>query len=155
MRLRFFIFLFAFFVFTTPAHAVEPPVQEIIAVTADGAKHVIYAEIARTDEERAQGLMFRTEMAEDHGMLFVFPAMRPLGFWMRNTLIPLDMIFIKDDGVIHHIHPNARPQDETIIPSQGPVSRVLELNGGVAERMGLKAGDRLYNEAWFGNKLAE
>lgn len=155
MRLRFFIFLFAFVVFAAPARADEPIRQEIVAVTADGTKHVIHAEIADTDEERAQGLMFRTEMAEDHGMLFVFPAMRPLGFWMRNTLIPLDMIFIKDDGVIHHIHANAKPQDETIIPSQGPVSRVLELNGGAAERMGIKPGDRLYNEVYFGNKLAE
>ena len=155
MRLRSFIFLFAFVFFTAPAHAVEPPAQEVIAVTADGAKHVLHAEIADTDETRRDGLMFRTEMAEDHGMLFVFPEARPLGFWMRNTLIPLDMIFIRDDGTIHHIHQNARPQDETIVPSQGPVSRVLELNGGAAERMGLKEGDRLYNETYFGNKLAE
>ncbi len=151
MRLRFFIFLFAFVVFAAPVRAGQTPLQELVAVSADGARHVIHAEIAITDEQRAEGLMFRTEMAEDHGMLFVFPTMRPLGFWMRNTLISLDMIFIKDDGVIHHIHPNAKPQDETIIMSQGPVSRVLELNGGAAERMGLKAGDRLYNEAYFGN----
>ena len=154
---RVFLFVVVLFsLFAMPVWAAEElPLQDIVAVTADGAKHLIHAEIAVTDSQHAQGLMFRTEMAEDHGMLFVFPAPRPLGFWMRNTLIPLDMIFIREDGLIHHIHKNAKPQDDTVIMSQGPVSHVLELNGGAAERIGLKEGNRLYNETYFGNKLAE
>ena len=135
--------------------AAELPIQDITAVTADGVRHIIHAEIAQTDEQRTQGLMYRTEMPEDHGMLFVFPLSQPLGFWMRNTLISLDMVFLNDDGLVSYIHKSAIPQDETIIESRGPVSRVLELNGGAAERMGLKVGDRLYNETYFGNKLAE
>ena len=131
------------------------PTVEIVAVTADKARHILHVEIANDDESRARGLMFRTEMPEDHGMLFVFPVERPLGFWMRNTFIPLDMIFIRGDGTIVHIHENAVPEDETVIMSEGPVSRVLELNGGAARRMGLMEGDRLYNEAYFANKLAE
>lgn len=123
---------------------------KIVAVTAAGAKHVIHAEIADNDQTRTQGLMFRTEMPEDHGMLFIFPAEQPLGFWMRNTLIPLDMVFVRGDGFINHIHPDAKPQDETVIMSKGPVSRVLELNGGTAARLGLKEGDRLFNDVYFG-----
>lgn len=133
----------------SPALADDAKTIDLTAVTAGGSYHVLHAEIADTDETRAQGLMFRTEMAEDHGMLFVFPAERPIGFWMRNTLIPLDMLFVKNDGTIAHIHENAKPQDDTVINSEGPVSRVLELNGGAAARMGLKEGDRLRNEVYF------
>ena len=156
MRHYFFVLMALFVFFAVSARAAdELPIQDIVAVTADGVKHVIHAEIALTDEQRAQGLMYRTEMPEDHGMLFVFPVAQPLGFWMRNTLISLDMVFLTDDGLVHYIHKSAIPQDETVIESQGPVSRVLELNGGAAERMGLNVGDRLYNETYFGNKLAE
>lgn len=136
---------------TAPAFAAE--LHDITAVTPT-AKHVLHVEVAVTPQEHMQGLMYRTEMPEDQGMLFLFPESQPRGFWMRNTLIPLDMVFIKDDGVIANIHANAKPKDETVIYSDGPVARVLELNGGTAERLGLKAGDKLYSEAYFGNKLA-
>jgi uncharacterized membrane protein (UPF0127 family) len=147
-------FVFSFILFmllTLPVFAAE--LQDITVVTPS-AKHVLHVEVAVTPQDHMQGLMYRTEMPEDQGMLFLFPQSAPRGFWMRNTLIPLDMIFIKEDGVIANIHPNARPKDETVIYSDGPVSRVLELNGGTAERLGLKAGDKFYNEAYFGNKLA-
>ena len=156
MRRYIFVLMALLVFFAAPARAAEElPIRDIVAVTADGVRHIIHAEIALTDEQRTHGLMYRTEMPEDHGMLFVFPVAQPLGFWMRNTLISLDMVFLNEDGLVSFIHKNAIPQDETIIESRGPVSRVLELNGGTAERMGLKVGDRLYNETYFGNKLAE
>ena len=85
--------------------------------------------------------MHRTEMADNAGMLFVFGDVAMRSFWMKNTLIPLDMLFIHSDGTIHHIHHNAKPQDLTSITSKYPSLAVLELNGGTADKMGIKEGD--------------
>lgn len=103
-------------------------------------------EIADDDAERARGLMFRQSMASDHGMLFDFKEEREAAFWMRNTFIPLDMIFIAADGTVKTIHENARPQDPTSIPSNAPVRFVLEIIGGRAAQIGLKPGDRLEHD---------
>lgn len=100
-------------------------------------------EIAETDAERARGLMFRQELADDAGMLFDFHEERPVAFWMQNTFIPLDMIFIRADGTVQNIHANARPQDTTSIPSDGPVRFVLEIPGGRAAEIGLEPGDKV------------
>ncbi|MCS6877519.1 MAG: DUF192 domain-containing protein, partial [Geminicoccaceae bacterium] len=94
-------------------------------------------------EELARGLMFRTELPERQGMLFDFGTEQPVFFWMRNTFIPLDMLFIGADGVIRHLHENAVPLSEEIIPSRYPVRAVLEINGGLARRLGIRAGDRV------------
>ncbi|MEM8822481.1 MAG: DUF192 domain-containing protein [Pseudomonadota bacterium] len=101
------------------------------------------AELALTPEEHARGLMFREEMARLSSMLFVFPQPRERTFWMRNTLIPLDIIFLDDSGTITRIHENAVPLDETVIPSNGPARAVLEINGGLAADLGLAVGDEL------------
>lgn len=98
-------------------------------------------EVVDTPETRAEGLMFRQELADDAGMLFDFQQEREVSFWMRNTFIPLDMIFVGSDGVVKTIHVNARPQDPTSIPSQVPVQFVLEIPGGRSEEIGLKPGD--------------
>jgi uncharacterized protein len=98
-------------------------------------------EVVDTEESRAKGLMFRQELAGDAGMLFDFKASRPVSFWMVNTYIPLDMIFIRADGTVANVHVNARPQDPTGIPSDGPVMFVLEIAGGRSVEIGLKAGD--------------
>ena len=83
-------------------------------------------------------------MAENHGMLFYFGGEEAgRRFWMKNTLIPLDMIFIKADGTIHHIHENAIPKDLTGVPSNGPVAAVLEINGGVSRKLELQKGDKV------------
>ncbi len=100
-------------------------------------------EIADTDQSRAKGLMFRQSIDDDKGMLFDFQQERQVSFWMRNTFIPLDMIFIAADGTIRNIHANARPQDPTPIPSDGPVRFVLEIGGGRAAQLGLKPGDTI------------
>jgi uncharacterized protein len=100
-------------------------------------------EIAETPQERSKGLMFREELAADAGMLFDFLTEQPVAFWMRNTLIPLDMIFIAADGTVKTVHINARPLDPTSIPSGAPVRFVLEIPGGRAAEIGLMPGDRL------------
>ena len=138
------------------AHAAEPkklagpPIpqstlrtEEVAIVTAKGDKHTFDVEIARTPNELAYGLMNRTGMAKDHGMLFLFNDEIERSFWMKNTLISLDMIFIRSDGTILRIHPSAIPNDLTPIFSQGPAMAVLELNGGRAADLGIKAGDRV------------
>lgn len=103
----------------------------------------IKVEVADTPELRRRGLMFRTKMPRDEGMLFDFQETREVAFWMRNTFIPLDMIFIDERGYIKHIHQNAIPQDPTSIPSQHPVRFVLEINGGLSAQYGLKVGDQV------------
>ena len=111
-------------------------------VTATGA-HDFQVEIARDEEKRARGLMDRRFMPADHGMLFEFDSEAPEEFWMKNTYIPLDMIFISPTGIVTNIVANAEPLSERTIPSGPPCIAVLELNGGSAARIGLKVGDKV------------
>ncbi|HEY1452773.1 MAG TPA: DUF192 domain-containing protein [Roseiarcus sp.] len=111
-------------------------------VTATGA-HDFQVEIARDDASRARGLMDRRFMPVDHGMLFEFDREAPEAFWMKDTYIPLDMIFISRAGVVTNIAANAEPLSERAIPSGPPCMAVLELNGGAAARIGLKLGDKV------------
>jgi uncharacterized protein len=110
--------------------------------TASG-KHPLVVELAETPAEREKGLMFRQNMAADHGMLFDFDESRPVTMWMKNTLIPLDMLFMDGKGVVTQVKRMAKPESLDLIPSNGPVRYVLELNGGSAERYGVRSGDRL------------
>lgn len=103
-------------------------------------------EVVDTPEGRAKGLMFRTSMAPDAGMLFDFKESREVSFWMQNTLIPLDMLFIRQDGTIANIQVNAKPLDPTSIPSDGPVEFVLEIAGGRSVELGIKAGDTVLHD---------
>ncbi len=100
-------------------------------------------QVADDAAERAQGLMNVPEMATLQGMLFVYDAPQPVSFWMRNTLIPLDMVFAGADGTITAIHENAVPLDETPIPGGDAVQYVLEVNGGLTGRLGIEPGDVL------------
>ncbi|RDE10234.1 DUF192 domain-containing protein [Pelagibacterium lacus] len=118
--------------------------DEAEAVIVSGEeRHVFTVEVADDDAERARGLMFREELAPDAGMLFDFFDERPVAFWMQNTLIPLDLLFIKDSGEIVRVHADAIPMDTTSIPSGEPVRFVLEIPGGRAAELGIVAGDRL------------
>ncbi|WMT90716.1 DUF192 domain-containing protein [Pelagibacterium sp. H642] len=118
--------------------------DESVAVIHSGDEsHRFTVEIADDDAERSRGLMFREELAPDAGMLFDFFNERPVAFWMQNTLIPLDMIFIKADGTIARVHAQAVPMDRTSIPSGEPVRFVLEIPGGRAAELGIEAGDTL------------
>ena len=130
-----------------PARAVEPERLEII--TAAGPQ-VFSVEVMRTDADRAQGLMFRRFLPPDRGMLFDFEAEQPVMMWMKNTFIPLDMVFIGKNGHIVSIAENTEPLSETTIPSGGAVAGVLEVPAGTAARTGMKAGDMVRHKM-FGN----
>ena len=120
--------------------------QPLTIVTKDGKSHAFTVERAVTPRQREQGLMNRAEMAEDRGMLFAFGETRQVFMWMKNTYIPLDMLFIAKDGKVRTIKENAEPLSEAIIDSGGPIDYVLELNGGAAKRLGLRPGNRIENE---------
>jgi hypothetical protein len=108
--------------------------------TARGPQHFA-VEIATSPEQQEQGLMFRPSLAADAGMLFDLGDTRPAVFWMKNTLIPLDMLFITGDGRVADIHERAVPLSEATIESKVPVRAVLELNGGTVARLGIRLGD--------------
>lgn len=112
-----------------------------LVITTDEGEFTYEVELALTPDQRSVGLMNRPEMDDDHGMLFRFDDVRPVSMWMKNTLIPLDMVFIRADGTVAGFHENARPLSLTTISSPEPVLYVLELNGGKAEEMGLDEGD--------------
>ena len=116
--------------------------ENVKLLTAHGT-HVIDVDIADTPQEKAQGLMFRTRLQDNRGMLFAYDTPQEITMWMRNTYIPLDMVFIRADGTVHRIEAMTEPLSEDIIASRGDVSACLELAGGAAERLGLKPGDRV------------
>ena len=107
-----------------------------------GAVHPFTVEVAANDAQREYGLMFRTEMAADHGMLFEFETVQHVQMWMENTVLPLDMLFLDASGKVRHIVENAVPYSKTIIDSGGPVKYVIELNGGIVKKLGLATGDK-------------
>lgn len=117
--------------------------RETLALVTGAAEHVIQVEVTSTPEEKAMGLMFRTSLADDAGMLFPYTPPQEATMWMRNTYISLDMVFIRADGIIHRIAANTEPFSERVIASRGTVAAVLELKAGSAARLGLKPGDRV------------
>ena len=114
-----------------------------LVLKTDSGDHSFNIEVATTDRERALGLMFRRSLPENAGMLFLYDQAQPAAMWMKNTFIPLDMVFISADGKVHRIEQNAEPFSTSLIPSEGPVVGVLELNGGEAAKIGLKRGDKV------------
>jgi hypothetical protein len=134
------------------ANASQPPVGttaasglDLVPLTIDsaGRSHRFTVEVARTSDQQAQGLMFRERLGANEGMIFPFPYPRPASFWMRNTLIPLDMVFIREDGTIARIAANTVPHSEEPVGSGEPVIAVLELRGGRASELGIREGDRV------------
>ncbi|MGH6787922.1 MAG: DUF192 domain-containing protein [Novosphingobium sp.] len=112
-----------------------------LTVTHAGTVHRFRVEVAASPVEQQKGLMFRTAMGADEGMIFPMNPPRFASFWMRNTVIPLDLIFVAPDGRILNIAVNAVPYDESHLESAGPVKAVLELNGGRAAQLGIAPGD--------------
>ncbi|HEY3719518.1 MAG TPA: DUF192 domain-containing protein [Roseiarcus sp.] len=127
---------------TSMAAAAQGGLEPLEITTASG-QHVFQVEIANNEASREKGLMFRRFMPADRGMLFEFEKNQPVAFWMKNTYIPLDMVFIAPDGRVTHVAANAEPLSEAVVPSGGPCIAVLELNGGVAARIGLAPGDKV------------
>ena len=112
-----------------------------LTITSGGKVHRFTVEIARTSQEQATGLMNRNTLAPDRGMIFPFDVERQASFWMKNTLIPLDMIFVRADGTIANIEANTVPMSLQPVYSDGPVAAVLELAGGRSAELGIKPGD--------------
>ena len=121
----------------------EPATVDVVVIAASGNRLHVKAETARTDAERERGLMFRRSMAADAGMLFTMPTDRDWSFWMKNTLIPLDMLFVDADGVVVGVVEDARPLDETSRRVGKPSRYVLEVNGGWCRKHGVGAGARI------------
>jgi len=114
-----------------------------LAIATAGGNQQFDVELAVTSDQRAQGLMYRPRLPAEAGMLFLYPAARPVSMWMKNTLIPLDMLFIGDDGRILQIAERAIPGSTATISSLHPARAVLELNGGTAARLKIQVGDRV------------
>lgn len=132
----------------TAARAVHPESGlEVIPLTVTSASgtHRFKVEVARSAMEQAKGLMFRTKLGPDEGMIFPMNPPRGASFWMKNTVIPLDLIFVAPDGRIANIAANAVPYDLTPLLSVGEVKGVLEIPGGRAAELGIVAGDKV---AW-------
>lgn len=112
-------------------------------------------ELADDEAERAQGLMHRESMPQSAGMLFVYPEPRMVGFWMKNTLIPLDMIFVDSTGTVQRVHSNAVPGDLTpIMGGSDTILAVLEINGGLSRKLGIAPGTQLRHPAFAPDRAA-
>jgi hypothetical protein len=118
-------------------------VTEKLELVTEKGVVTLDVEIADTPARQALGLMYRTQLPERGGMLFLNAVPREQSMWMRNTYIPLDMVFIRADGTVHRIAAMTEPHSEEIISSNGLVSAVLEIAGGAAQRLGLKPGDKV------------
>ncbi|MET3667505.1 uncharacterized membrane protein (UPF0127 family) [Caulobacter sp. 1776] len=123
--------------------ALAAPKPETVEIVTGRGRVRFQVEIAATPGEQRRGLMFRTALAPDRGMLFTYKRPQPAAYWMKNTLIPLDIIYIQPDGKILSIVRNARPHDETPLPSGGLILGVLEIAGGRAAQLGILPGDRV------------
>jgi uncharacterized protein len=123
--------------------------KDTIEVVTRTGVHAFSVELATNAAERAVGLMFRKELPEGHGMLFDFQEEQPVQFWMHNTYVPLDMIFIAADGRVVHVAQDAKPMSDDLIPSRRPARAVLEVIAGTARKFGIAAGDRVTG-AFFG-----
>jgi uncharacterized membrane protein (UPF0127 family) len=117
--------------------------QVPLTVHSAGGEHRFTVEVAASPEEQARGLMFRRSLAGDRGMIFPYDPPQPVGFWMKNTLIPLDIVFIRADGRIARIAADTTPHSLESVNSGEPVATVLEIRGGRAAELGIRPGDRV------------
>lgn len=122
------------------------PLSSLVVETAATGDVALSVQVADTDAARQTGLMFRTDMPEREGMLFIFPELARVSFWMKNTYIPLDLLFIGDDGTVLQITRETEPFSLAPIPSERPARAVLEINGGASARLGIAVGDRLKHD---------
>jgi hypothetical protein len=128
----------------------ELPKEKLVIVTRDGVHHEFTVEIAKTPRQQQVGEMFRPSVPPDGGMLFDWGTPRPSPMWMKNTLVPLDMVFINPDGTIRSIAENTVPESLAAIDSHGPVLAALELAGGTTARLNIRVGDKVLQRI-FGN----
>ena len=121
----------------------ELPKEKLVIITSDGQRHDFSVEVATSQQQQTTGLMFRPTVAADGGMLFDWGTPRDSTMWMRNTIAPLDMLFLNPDGSIRHIAENTVPGSLAQIPSHGEVRATLELAAGTAARLNLRVGDKV------------
>ncbi|MBH67145.1 MAG: hypothetical protein CMM58_02210 [Rhodospirillaceae bacterium] len=131
------------------ASAADPAIDKLSVFTREGNTHTFDVEIANTNNKRAKGLMFRKSLGEEQGMLFLYEEEKPILMWMKNTLIPLDMLFINEEGLITHIVEQTVPLSLDIISSNGDVLAVLELLGGTSARLDIRVGDSVKHAAFI------
>jgi uncharacterized membrane protein (UPF0127 family) len=139
--------LFGLLVAVGPA---RPADRHTVEIASQTGVHAFTVEMAENDADRAKGLMYRKELPEGKGMLFDFKRDQEVSFWMENTYIPLDMLFIRGDGTILRIAENTEPLSTRMIPSGGPVRAVLEVIGGTARKFGIAPGDRVAHPIFSG-----
>ena len=139
--------LLGLWVIALPARALETSTLEI---ASKNGVHAFTVELAQTEAERAKGLMYRKELPEGQGMLFDFKKDQEVAFWMENTYIPLDMIFIRGDGTIARIEQNTTPLSTRNIPSGAPVRGVLEVIAGTVKKLGIAPGDKVAHPIFAG-----
>jgi uncharacterized membrane protein (UPF0127 family) len=126
------------------------PKEKLVIVTKSGQQHAFNVELATTPKQQEIGEMFRKSVPADGGMLFIWPVPQDIRMWMKNTLVPLDMVFINTDGKIRSIAENTTPRSLAVIDSNGPVKATLELQGGITAKLGITVGDTVKVKA-FGN----
>ncbi|MCK5284713.1 MAG: DUF192 domain-containing protein [Alphaproteobacteria bacterium] len=152
------LFLVLMFVVMASGTAISAEMLQeelLIKCNEEDAPVVFNVEIAETPRQQERGLMYRSYLAQDAGMLFYFGRKEEMRvFWMKNTFIPLDILFLSKDGTIHHIHHMAKPQDEMFVSSKHPSSAILEINGGFAVKHGIEVGDQVLHSK-FRNILAQ
>ena len=157
MNRRFLLALAATLPFGAWAEPPEPtgpqpelPKEKLVIVGHGGAEHVFSVEMATTEEQQTVGEMFRKSIAPDEGMLFDWGFPRSSQMWMRNTLVPLDMVFINADGTIRSIAENTTPRSLAVIDSRGPVRATLEIAAGTTAKLDIRVGDTV-KQRIFGN----
>jgi uncharacterized membrane protein (UPF0127 family) len=150
---------FLMVVLFAPAAWAQPPEHTVLSIQAASGQHVEFqVEIADTPDKRHQGLMSRRALNDDAGMLFIFEQVRPVSMWMQGTSLSLDMLFIDDDGRIARIAPATTPESTALIPSEEPVRAVLEVNAGICQRRGIRAGDQIDKnalKAWWATPVPQ
>jgi len=123
--------------------------RDVLLVETGSSQYRFEVEVADDPAERAEGLMYRQSLADNAGMLFLYPQPQPVEFWMKNTPLSLDIVFVRADGTIARIAANTTPMSEDRIPSGEPVLAVLEVKAGIMQQLGIVAGDRLRNPKYF------
>ena len=121
----------------------ETSQPNVVFMLQNGTADTVYVQVADTLQEQEQGLMNVTDLPEDNGMIFVFGTVQPESFWMKNTPLPLDMVFVSDNLTINDINYNATPENESIFTSSGPCKYVIEVNGGYCEDHDIGIGDKI------------
>jgi hypothetical protein len=142
------IFICALLLIAPASFAAGLPRDTLLVETAS-SQYRFDVEIADDAAERAEGLMYRQSLADNAGMLFLYPSPQPVQFWMKNTLLSLDIVFVRANGTIARIAADTKPMSEDLIPSGEPVTAVLEVKAGTMHELGITVGDRLRNPKYF------